>query len=732
MIHSMLGAGILTGMFILTVVGVLIVVVIIGALLTIRKVKAGEAGVRTGLGGLKVTKSWMLRMPFVHRWDIMDIQVKKLEVARKGKDGLICQDNIRADIEVAFYVRVSPEVENIMEVAEAVGCERASEIELLRNLFEAKFSDALKAAGKRMEFEKLYTMRTEFRNDIIKEIGQDLNGYKLEDVAIDYLEQTSRDDHDPDNVLDAQGIKKINDITSGQTEMTNERTRKMEVEVETQNVQADVEKREQERKDEEDKAVKQRQIEEARAREAAEARKVIEASRNDQEQAALSAQEEIDVRGVEKERTVMSANYSKDQDLKRLEQETIEAGEQAEVDRGRRIGLATQEKEAVVIKKAEEVAESRAGLESKEKEVTIQTQNRLDAEADMHADRTKRVMLVDANARAEASLVADVKKAEAQRQAEQELAEMEKFKRIVAADAARESADRTAEEIQTLAAAEANASEKKNHAMQQEAEGTAAMKAAEGIAEARVTTAKADAKKADADAEKVKGMAEAEVIEAQGTAGGKAKSAEGRGEGDAIDAVKTAEAAGLEAKGLAEAKAKLEMAKSNAEFQKAGQEHEEFRLQLNKDRDVDLAEIQIQKDVAEAQARVVGEALKSANIDIVGGDNDFFEKVVSSVTQGKAVDRLMNNSQTLSDVKNTFFNGDPEYFKAQLRNWVQGLGVSSEDVKNLTISALLTKLIAKSDDSSVKGLMRSAQKAVRESGLGDTLASLLLEDKAAK
>ncbi len=728
----MLGAGILTGMFILTVVGVLIVVVIIGALLTIRKVKAGEAGVRTGLGGLKVTKSWMLRMPFVHRWDIMDIQVKKLEVARKGKDGLICQDNIRADIEVAFYVRVSPEVENIMEVAEAVGCERASEIELLRNLFEAKFSDALKAAGKRMEFEKLYTMRTEFRNDIIKEIGQDLNGYKLEDVAIDYLEQTSRDDHDPDNVLDAQGIKKINDITSGQTEMTNERTRKMEVEVETQNVQADVEKREQERKDEEDKAVKQRQIEEARAREAAEARKVIEASRNDQEQAALSAQEEIDVRGVEKERTVMRANYSKDQDLKRLEQETIEAGEQAEVDRGRRIGLATQEKEAVVIKKAEEVAESRAGLESKEKEVTIQTQNRLDAEADMHADRTKRVMLVDANARAEASLVADVKKAEAQRQAEQELAEMEKFKRIVAADAARESADRTAEEIQTLAAAEANASEKKNHAMQQEAEGTAAMKAAEGIAEARVTTAKADAKKADADAEKVKGMAEAEVIEAQGTAGGKAKSAEGRGEGDAIDAVKTAEAAGLEAKGLAEAKAKLEMAKSNAEFQKAGQEHEEFRLQLNKDRDVDLAEIQIQKDVAEAQARVVGEALKSAHIDIVGGDNDFFEKVVSSVTQGKAVDRLMNNSQTLSDVKNTFFNGDPEYFKAQLRNWVQGLGVSSEDVKNLTISALLTKLIAKSDDSSVKGLMRSAQKAVRESGLGDTLASLLLEDKAAK
>ena len=75
----------------------------------LKKVRAGEAGVRTGVGGIKVTKSWMFRFPFLNRWDIMDIQVKKLEVARKGKDGLICQDNIRADIEVAFYVRVAPE-----------------------------------------------------------------------------------------------------------------------------------------------------------------------------------------------------------------------------------------------------------------------------------------------------------------------------------------------------------------------------------------------------------------------------------------------------------------------------------------------------------------------------------------------------------------------------------------------------------------------------------------------
>ena len=47
MIHSMLGMAYITGAFILAAAGIFLVVAIIAALLTIRKVKAGEAGVRT-------------------------------------------------------------------------------------------------------------------------------------------------------------------------------------------------------------------------------------------------------------------------------------------------------------------------------------------------------------------------------------------------------------------------------------------------------------------------------------------------------------------------------------------------------------------------------------------------------------------------------------------------------------------------------------------------------------
>ena len=176
---------------ILVFIGAAVFLVVLGlfhVVFCLKRVFPGEVGVRTGFGGMVVTEHWIFCYPLLHRWDIMDIQVKKLEVARKGKEGLICQDNIRVDIEVSFYLRVAPEEEKIKEVAEAVGCEAASDLDFLRNMFEDKFLDALNAAVKQMDCNKLFTDRSQFRELIVKEIGMDLGGYILEDVAISYLE----------------------------------------------------------------------------------------------------------------------------------------------------------------------------------------------------------------------------------------------------------------------------------------------------------------------------------------------------------------------------------------------------------------------------------------------------------------------------------------------------------------------------------------------------------------
>ena len=759
--------------------------VVICLFLFIKKIKPGEAGVRTGFGGIRVKKDWMIRVPILQQLQIMDLSVKKLEVVRKSKDGLICEDNIRADIEVVFYVRVNDEksevdgktdFHDIKTVATQVGCERASEIELLKQLFEAKFSEALKSAGKKMQFEKLYTDRIPFRQEIIDTIGSDLNGYTLEDVAIDYLEQTPLDAHDPNNVLDSVGRAKIVELTAemeekenqrkvnrdeeinkqntAKQEVINEQNRNMELQIKNKDIETEVAQRELDRTNEQHLAQQSREVEVTKAEESAITEKSVQAARKESENARLITEEDVEVRTVQKDRSVQEARVNLDKDLLRLEEEKKESGQQAEVDRERRVGLSTQEKEAAIIAAAFGVAESKAGLEAKEKEVTTQHQQRLDVEADMSAERARRVLNIEAEARAQAEQKRDLIAAEADYDVRQKKANALKYEEVTKAESEKLEAEQTAEKIQITADAEAKASEKRNHAMQQEAEGTAAMQAAAGYAEANVTKAKAEAKTVDADAEKALGLAEAAVIEAQGKASGTAKAAEGEGEakgiaakgtaegvsieskgvaeGKSVEAIRLAEAQGAEKMGLAEALAKTEMAKAIELFNKASQDHEEFRLQLDKDKDVELADINIKKDIADAQARVMGEALKSANIDLVGGEQDFFDRVVSSVSQGKVVDRLVDNSQTITDVKNTFFNGDPDHLKNKLTGWIKASGLKSEDVKNLTISALLASMVSKTEDNSLRGLMRAAEKAVRGTEIGSELASTILGDKLGK
>jgi len=106
---------------------------------------------------------------------------------------------------VAFYLRVNETAEDVLKVAKSIGANRASDKGAVHELFAAKFSEALKTVGKQTEFVQLFENRQDFREQIIEVIGDDLNGYVLEDVAIDYLEQTPIQQLDSNNILDAEG-----------------------------------------------------------------------------------------------------------------------------------------------------------------------------------------------------------------------------------------------------------------------------------------------------------------------------------------------------------------------------------------------------------------------------------------------------------------------------------------------------------------------------------------------
>lgn len=647
------------------------------------KATQGQALVRTGLGGTRVGFSGVMVVPVIHRLEVMDITVRTIMIARTGSEGLICKDNMRADIKVTFFIRVNKSIEDVKKVSESIGCSRASNHEQLELLFDAKFSEALKTVGKHFEFVELYNSRDDFKREILQIIGTDLNGYILDDCAIDYLEQTSLDHLNENNILDAEGIKKIIELTAVQKMASNLIEREKEKTLKKQNVEAREIVLNLEKQLAESEEKQRREIESIKAREDAEIDKVRSEEKLKAAQARIMADEQIQVAEQNKERQILVALRNKEK-TDAIEIERVEQARELEAtERERVVSLSQIEKEKALEeqrKNIQEVIRERVVVEK----ATVEEEEKIkDTKAHAEAERFKKVAIINAEKDAQEALVLEIKAAEAAREA----AEFKSKQVMIEAEAERNSAGLKAEAIKILADAQAakEAAIGVSEAQVMEAKAAALIK--QGEAEASVIEEKADA---EAKAIKLKGVAQAEVDTKLGQA--EAAVIKAKAESEAIKG--EAEAKVMGQKFAAEAKGIAEKAEAMSKLDGSGKDHEEFKLRLNKDKEVELAQISIDKDIADAQAQVLSEALKTAKIDIIGGESMFFEKITGSIAKGKAIDGMVGKSQVLNDVKNVFFqpNGGSD-FKSQLKTFLDQFGMSSEDIRNMTISAVLLKLM---------------------------------------
>jgi len=616
-----------------------------------KKIPQGKAIVRTGVGGGKVAfNRGMYVIPILHKMEIMDISVKKLQIDRMEFEGLICKDNIRADIKVAFFVRVNKNVEDVLNVAQIIGCERASDVDTLRNLFEAKFSEALKTVGKKFDFIELYEARREFRDEILDIIGTDLNGYILDDCAIDYLEQTEMKFLSAENILDSQGIRKITELTAEQNINANLIRRQEEKVIKKQNVEAREAILELERQMAQTEEKQKREIDNIRARENAEVVKVREEERLKAQTVRIKTDEALAVQEENKQRQIIIAEKNK-QRTDAVETERVEKDRALEqTEREKIVTLAQIEKERnieVERKNIQDVIRERVKLE---KGVVEEQQSVKDIEAFREVERNKSVGITEASRQAEEKLIYTVKAAEADKKAAEEKAKQ----MIIDADAHKEAATKQAEARKILAEAQARED------------------ATLGLSEAEVMIAKADATERQ-------GIVDASVIEKIAHA----KRQEGLMQAEVTKEKAFAEAAGIEEK--AEAMKKLDG---------VGKDHEEFKILIQKEKDIALAHINIQKDIADAQAGVLAAALKTANIDIVGGETMFFQNIVNQISNAKGFDRLINESENATQLKTALIgdgtnSGD---LMERIKTFADKYNVSTNDLKNLTISSILLKM----------------------------------------
>ena len=651
-------------MDILIIVGVVVVlafVFIMAGLLMLKafyiKVDQGTALIINGVNKIAVRFDGGFVWPVINKKELMKISLITLEVDRRGKEGLICADNMRADITVAFYLRVNETEEDVLKVAKSVGVDRASDKVAVNELFNAKFSEALKTVGKQIDFVKLFENRSQFRDSIVQEIGNDLNGYVLEDVAIDYLEQTPKVSLDSSNILDAEGIKKITQLTAFQNVITNELERDEELAVKKKNVETVEAMLELERQQADAEAKQQREISSVIARETAETRKIEEEERKKSETAIIMVEQDLAIQRENQQREIEVAGQNRLRAVVIEEEKVTRARDLEVVSREREVDLQRIEAERAIELEKKEIANVIRDRIAVDKTVAQEEERIKEVREVSEAERAKQTRVLAAEADAEEIKVRQVKKAEAE-----EL-----------------SAKHKAVEITTLANANLEAAAKDSEAKIRMAEGIKAEESAHGFAEAAIQEAKAASLEkegiakaniikatgqAEAQSQREKGMADAEVIAARGESNAKAErdiglanaqviAAQGESNAKAERDVGLAKAEVTRAHFQAEADGLVEKFNAMGSMSKEAREHEEFRMGLETALQEAMASIDAGKEIAKENAEVLAVALQKAKIDIVGGEAHFFDNFAKSLSIGKAIDGLAGKSDTLSGLINT-------------------------------------------------------------------------------
>lgn len=191
-----------------------------------QRVDRASALVIHGGGSPRVSFTAALVLPVVHRAERIDLSPRPITIDRRGPQGLLCADNIRVDLRLTFVVRVGRTAEDVLRVAESLGCARASDGASLEQLFAPKFLDAVTSVVEQMSFDALRARREELRDQVLEVVGRDLAGFVIDDVMIAPIEHTPLAQLDPNNIFDAEGSRRLTERAAAENIRTNELKRR--------------------------------------------------------------------------------------------------------------------------------------------------------------------------------------------------------------------------------------------------------------------------------------------------------------------------------------------------------------------------------------------------------------------------------------------------------------------------------------------------------------------------
>ena len=318
--------------------------------------KADTALVRTGGAREKIVYTGGLWVnTIIHEIKEMSLNTMRIEVVREQSDSLITNDFNRADVEVVFYLKVTPEEDgvDILKAAQALG-DKSMTPETIRELIEPMLDGALRSVAAESEIQDLLQKRLEFADKVSEACGEGLkehNGLTLDTVSIIRVDQTPVSQLDPTNRFDAVGIRAITEITAEQEREKERIDREKEVAIYQINVDKDLQEFELEQSRAWGESDQQKNIEiYAADREAETIRFQYEMDQSVQEReyemkleverARIAQEEGVQLREVEQELAVQVAKFTQEQQVQQREIEKNLVVETAQIDQNKVVQLA--------------------------------------------------------------------------------------------------------------------------------------------------------------------------------------------------------------------------------------------------------------------------------------------------------------------------------------------------------------------------------------------------------
>ncbi|MCK4341848.1 MAG: hypothetical protein KAY37_09020 [Phycisphaerae bacterium] len=419
-----------------------------------RKTSANQAFVKTGGRKAKVIlDKGDFVIPVLHKLVEVSLETMRLDVKRFAADALITKDNLRVDINSEFYIRVQPSPEDILAAARSLG-EKSVRADAVKALVGEKLISALRAVAATKELMELQLKRDEFASAVQENLVADLrqNGLTLETVTISMLDQTPSENLNPRNIFDAQGLRKITEITQAQNVQRNRIDRDAELAIK----EKDVSTRKDVLNQEKDQA-------EAEASQATEVANIQAVKLRERQEYEINQRREVELAAVAKDEAVNKAEITKNEviqvaDVEREREVQTQAVvrdrtvQEAEVKKNQAVEVAKRLKEIEVAKKETERATAEAQTRAAEATREEETQRIETVKVTASADRNAAEKMI--TEKQEVDILkyqeltnADIKAYELEKVAggELEAAKMQKEAKLVLAIAEAEAAKKRAE-----------------------------------------------------------------------------------------------------------------------------------------------------------------------------------------------------------------------------------------------------------------------------------------------